>query len=147
MAEVVDAELQLEAVGGAAVRRHHHPRVVDYQVDTLAGGPDLTGRHTDGLQRGKVQRHHPDVGARRRGTDPGDRVVRLALVPAAEDQPRAARGEHPPRLEADAGVAPGDHRRAAGLIRHVRLGPLACRAPHPGLLAHPATTFRATPAM
>ena len=40
-------ELQLEAVGGDPVRRHHHPGVVDQQVDALAGGPDLRGRRAD----------------------------------------------------------------------------------------------------
>ena len=33
VAEVVGAELELEAVGGLAARRHHHPGVVDQQVD------------------------------------------------------------------------------------------------------------------
>src|SRR6266702_2306738 len=86
----------------------------------------------------------PYGGARCGSPDPDHRVVRLAQVPAGQQQPRAAPGEHPRGLEADPGVAPGDHRRAAGLIRHVRLGPPARRAPHPGpcLLAHPATAFR-----
>ena len=145
MAQVVDAELQLEAVGGDPVRRHHDPGVVDQQVDALAGGPDLCGRRADRPQRGQIQRHHPDIGSRRRGTDPGDRVVCLALVPAAEEQPRAPLREHPRRLEADAGVAPGDHSRAPGLIRHIRLGPRGRRVAHPGLLAHPATRLSARP--
>lgn len=33
VAEVIDAELEFEAVGGAPLRRHHHARVVDQQID------------------------------------------------------------------------------------------------------------------
>src|SRR5262252_5915881 len=82
-----------------------------------------------------------------RTTDPGDRVVGLGLVPAAEEQPRAPLREYPRRLDADAGVAPGDHRRAPGLIRDIRLGPRGRRVAHLGLLAHLASAFPlATPA-
>ncbi len=43
MAEVVNAELHLEAVDGLALGDAHHAGVVDEQVDRLVRGEDLFG--------------------------------------------------------------------------------------------------------
>ena len=57
VAEVVGAELELEALGGPAQRHRHHPGVVDQQVDRPRPGP---GEGADGAQIGEVER--PDLG-------------------------------------------------------------------------------------
>src|SRR6202012_5425066 len=51
VAEVVGAELELEAVGGLATRRRHHARVVDQQIERLGAGGD---RGRGGADRGEV---------------------------------------------------------------------------------------------
>jgi hypothetical protein len=48
--EMVGAELQLEAVLGGRLRRPHHARVVDQQVDAVVRGAQLVGRGAHGLQ-------------------------------------------------------------------------------------------------
>ena len=62
--EVVDAELQLEAVRRRATRRVHDARVVDQQVDLgVAHPPQVVGRLAHRLQCRQVQLADRDVSA------------------------------------------------------------------------------------
>ena len=56
VAEVVGAELQLEAVRGHRARRHHHAGVVDEDVDARVVGGD-GGRRTSAPTRGREVEH------------------------------------------------------------------------------------------
>ena len=60
VAQVVGAELHLEAVLGERLRRVHHPGVVDQQVDVVVSGAELLRGGADRVQRRQVeflQRH------------------------------------------------------------------------------------------
>ena len=59
VAEVVGAELQLEALGRAAPRRGHHARVVDEQVDALG---HALGERAHGVEAGQVELLHAQRG-------------------------------------------------------------------------------------
>ena len=80
VAQVVGAELQLEAVGGGLFRGVHHPGVVDQQVDARVGGAQRFGGGTHRLQRAQVELLYGDVGASAGRHDPRRRVVALVEV-------------------------------------------------------------------
>jgi hypothetical protein len=63
VAEVVDAELGLEAVGGAPLRHRHHAGVVDQQVDRRVRGEDGIGGTLDRSQVAEIQLDDLDRGA------------------------------------------------------------------------------------
>ena len=87
VAEVVGADLQLEAVGGLAPRRGHHAGVVDQQVE--AGRRERLGEGAHRGQVGKVELRHVRrrAGGRRRGSTSAAAspfsVLRHASVTAA----------------------------------------------------------------
>jgi hypothetical protein len=111
VAEVVGAELQLEAVGGMRERRDHHARVVDEQVEiALPAGGELA-------DRGEVGEVEPaDLG--RAGHRRGGRLA-LGDVADGEDDASAGGGERARRGAADAAVAAGDDHAAAGHVGNV----------------------------
>ena len=55
VADVVRAELQLETIDGLLVRRCHHGRIVDEDVDGLGPREDLCGRLADLRLRTEVE--------------------------------------------------------------------------------------------
>src|SRR5829696_414003 len=55
VAEVVGAELKLEAVGGPAPRRRHHPRVVDQQVEPVVPAAVALGEGANRVEAGQVE--------------------------------------------------------------------------------------------
>src|SRR6202011_2083388 len=59
--EVVDAELQLETLGGRAGWREHHARVVDQDVDPWVPRGDRVGRGAHAIQTRQVHRYRVDV--------------------------------------------------------------------------------------
>ncbi len=132
VAEVIGAELHLEAVRGGAVRDGHHARVVDQQVEALgvAGRPRL-GEAAHRAQVGQVEASHVDDGIRRRGGDV-DARRRLPLVESRTASVTAASvaGQFEGRLEADPGVGAGHDRRSHG--RRDR----ACRRRSSGGIGH-----------
>ena len=64
MAEVVDAELQLEALPGAALRRDHDSRVVDQQVEAIDAGAEALGEGAHVIEVGEVERAELDLRVR-----------------------------------------------------------------------------------
>ena len=86
MAQVVRAELQLEALGGATQRHRHHPGIVDQDVDRLVpAGREFTYR----VQVGQIQR--ASLG---RPADPGHRLGCLCLIAGGDHHSGAAVGQH-----------------------------------------------------
>src|SRR6202011_2199011 len=63
VAEVVSAELHLEAVLGGRLRGEHHARVVDQQVNVVVVGAKLFGGGPNGVQRRQVELLQRDAGA------------------------------------------------------------------------------------
>ena len=124
VAQVVGAELQLEAVLGVALRRVHHAGVVDQQVDAVVVGAQLLGGLAGGLQRCQVEFLQRDVGIR--GAPLNQQCGILAFVEVAhrEDDVRALFGQRGCGLEAEAGVGAGDDGDATGLVRNVGGCPL-----------------------
>ena len=111
VAEVVGAELQLEAVGGAAQRRHHHAGVVDQQVDlAVPAGGELADRG----EAGEVERADLGLAGHRRGGG-------LALVGRAHGEHDVGAGARERRRcgAADAAVGAGHDHVAAGHVREV----------------------------
>lgn len=66
---------------------------------------------------------HADLGRRRDLGEPCGRRLALLQVAHRQRHRRPAPGEHRGDLEADPGVAAGDHRDAAALVGHVSIGP------------------------
>jgi hypothetical protein len=98
--DVVRADLQLEAVGGRAVRRDHDAGVVHEHVDPVVPRAQLLDRPPDVGEVGQVERQHLDVDVGQLLAQPGERVVGLLRVPRGDGQARAG----PPQLES--GVEP-----------------------------------------
>jgi hypothetical protein len=84
VAEVVGAELQLEAVRRRAVRRGHHAGVVDEHVDVAI---EAFGEGTHRGQIGEVQRANLGVAAQ-----PGRRGLALGGVADGEHDVRSGPG-------------------------------------------------------
>jgi len=120
---VVHPELALEAIGGPAVGCHHHPGVVDQQVDPQVGVPQRVGGGPDRPQRGQVQLCRGHAALRRAVQDAVRGGLGLRDVAAGQHDGGAAGGEHPRDLEADPGVGAGDDGDPARLGRDVGFGP------------------------
>ena len=91
VAEVVGAELHLEAVGGGAARQRHHARVVDEQVEPV----DVAGRRRSPRTEATARRDRaagPQLGGGGLGADPLQRRGRRRRRgrPAATRAPRRA---------------------------------------------------------
>jgi hypothetical protein len=122
VAEVVDRERRLVAIGGELALRQRHAVVVHQQVqrvDTLqqrlAHPPHL------GLG-GEIATHDLDIARRRNRADRIERLARTRLVAAHQQQPRALARERDGGGAADAGGCTGDHCGLAfqrhGLLPH-----------------------------
>jgi hypothetical protein len=85
VAEVVGAEVQLEAVGRRRLRHEHDAGIVDEHVDRLA--PRI-GEPPDGGEVGEIEGSDLDVPA-----DGRRRVPAALFVAHSEDDPRTSRGE------------------------------------------------------
>ena len=72
VAEVVGAELRLEAVDGGALRAGHHPGVADEHVEHRVVLQEAVGEGADAGQVGQVELAQVEVGVghRRRGSPP-----------------------------------------------------------------------------
>ena len=123
MAEMVGAELQLEAVGGVLLRRVHHAGVVDEQVDPRVGGRKFGRRGAHRCQRAQIQFVHRHLRARGQLPNAGRRSVALGGVADRHHHSGATGGEHTGRVVAEAGVRAGDDRHSAALVGNVFLSP------------------------
>ena len=116
MAEVVGRELKLDPVRGHGPRRHHHPGVVDQQVEVLVVVGHLAGEATDRLQVGEVEEPDLDPGGRHRVADRHLGLLRLPGAARGPHNGRAGAGELARRDQAEAAVGAGDDGRAAALV-------------------------------
>ena len=115
VAEVVGAELQLEAVfGGLPRRRVHHAGVVDQQVDARVGGAQLVGRRADAVQRATGRAAAP----RRSAFGLAAMILSAAALPLSRLRTASTTcaplaGEDRGGVVAEAGVGAGDDGDAA----------------------------------
>jgi hypothetical protein len=91
VAEVVGAELQLEAVGGLAVRRGHDAGIVDQQVEALVRATSRERSH--GIERAEVERLDVERRGRRALADRSRGALALGRVAAGEHDVRAGASE------------------------------------------------------
>src|SRR5699024_5066425 len=106
VAEVVGAELELEAAGRATQRRDHQPGDVDQQVD---GAVDAAGEEPHGGEVGEVEVAH--LGLAGHGGGGGGPLVHIAH---GQHDASAVLGEDAGGDAADAAVGTGDDRGASG---------------------------------
>ncbi len=93
MAEVVRAELHLEAIRGVRLGYRHHAGVVHEHVETGDHRVDLLGRGAHGAEVGQIEAHHLGLGPGRLGGHVIACDLRLGLVAAPEEHPRALGGQ------------------------------------------------------
>eukprot|EP00053_Salpingoeca_punica_P007716 m.70378 g.70378 ORF g.70378 m.70378 type:complete len:355 (-) comp14291_c0_seq1:2-1066(-) len=120
VAEVVDANLHLKALGCRLVGRAHHPCVVDEDVQARHSSAELVGKRPHRLERGQLQRPavHPllGLGSRHRCIDLLHRLAAPLRIPAGNVHRRAHHGEPAHSFQPDACVAARDE---DDLARHV----------------------------
>jgi len=130
VAEVVGAELQLEAIPCLPPRRRHHARVVDQQIQALVVAPGAKargeGRHR--RQVGEVQCGRLEARTRRPLLDRALRLRGLGAVAACEHDARAVARKLPRGSQPEAAVGPGDDRGAPPLIGDLLARPPAAHA-------------------
>ena len=140
VAEVVGAELQLEAVGGLAARRHHHAGVVDEQVEARVVGRRRRPRTRAPSRgrRGRARAGRARPSGPRRGS--ASRAIRPCVWSRAVSTTRApGAGQLARRDQSEAAVRAGHDGRSPRLIRDLRCRPLA----HPRrIIPHPSRSER-----
>ncbi len=106
MAEVVGAQLHLEAIGGVGEGGRHYAGIVDEDVDLVEPLARPRGRGADAFERAEIDRDRIKLRARHRGADRGHGFVKLGLI--------TPRHHHVSAL--------GRH-RARGFLPKPRIGP------------------------
>ncbi len=125
MAQVVRAELGLEAVGGQLPgRQHHDPGVVDEHVDTVVLARQGLRERPDRGEVREVQPEHAHVRVGCVRPDLSQCLLAATGVPARHDDSGAAGGERPAGGQAEPAVRAGDDDDP---VREVHVGSL-CRA-------------------
>ena len=110
MAQVVGAELHLEAVGRqAALGESHDAGVVDEDVELAAIAGVALRELAHRRQVGQVEQRKFDRRLRRLGPHPLESIGAPALVATRENDVGAMTGELERRLIAEATVRPRDH--------------------------------------
>jgi hypothetical protein len=134
VAQVVGAELELEALGGhPPFRQAHHPGVVDQHIQSVVAGQDVVGQPVNGVQVGQIEGHHLDP---RHGGGGQDALMRgpAALgVAAGQQHGGALGGQLEGGVVADAGVGAGDEHGPSGLVGDVGGGPSSWHGWLPGV--------------
>ena len=123
VAEVVHAELHLEAVRRGALRQRHQPGVVHQQVQHRVVRADLLRRVTHRGEVPEVEWHDLDGCSRGPSLDGGDRRGGLVRVPRGHHDVGARPRQGHGRLQSEAPVGAGHHRGAAGQVGDVGGGP------------------------
>jgi hypothetical protein len=123
VAEVVDAELELEMLLRVIERRHHHAGVVDEDVDPVDLDRDFLREHRHRCERREIERDEVHVAVGHRLADPVGSFRALRAAAAAQDHAGALRRERARGLEADPAVRARHHGDAVGEIRNVVLAP------------------------
>ena len=120
MAEVIRAQLHLEAVLGHVTRGHgHHAGVVDEDVDRPSRGERLLRKRLDRREAGEVEVRRSHIGVGMAAVDVGDRRGTLLRVADGQHHRRAPCSEHARRLEPDAAVSARDNGELAGEVGDV----------------------------
>ena len=113
-AEVIDPELQFEALGGQRPRRDHDARIVDEDVDARPGA--YRGRRLANLiEIGEIEPHERQVGAGNIVRDARHCRLGARCVAAGKHHRRSARCQDARDFETDAGIGAGDEEAATGL--------------------------------
>lgn len=123
MAEVIGAELHLEAVVRVPQRQEHHAGVVAEDVDAAVARGDVGGEAPDRCEIGEVERIDFDPGGR---MEPADCVRGLGGargIAAAHHDGRALGGQRFRDLPAEAAIGAGHDRDFAALRRDVARAP------------------------
>ena len=118
MAEMVGAELGLEAVGGAAERGGHHPGIGDDDVERPAVGDEGVGAGAHAGQRGEVELDDLEAAAAGIGrlAHRLGRPLRLVEIAGGADDLGAVGDERARRLDAEPGRDAGDEHALAGEV-------------------------------
>ena len=128
--EVVGAELQLKAVGGLAIRRNHHPGVVDQQIQP---GVRLLKLHRELAHRGEVgqiEQHHRNVGSGIFAADLCCGLLTLLPIAHRDDHGGVLIRQHPGGFVTNPAVGPGDERYPAMLVGYISAIPfMLCHLP------------------
>ena len=122
VAEVVAAELELEAVGGGfAFGSLHHSGVVDQDVDGPALAVEFRAEGRDACEGGQVEVLDGEFGARDGGADLCGRRLAFGAVADGHDDVGSRGGKPLGDAEAKAAVRPGDDCEFSGKIGHAEL--------------------------
>ena len=120
VAQVIDAELALEAIAGEAAGQAHHPGVVDQQIEAAVAVLQLAARGTHGGQVGQIKLQQVD-----RGPIPGSGQQLLPgqfsplQRPASQDHRGPLGQQRPGCFQAEAAVSAGDQRQPTPLVWHI----------------------------
>ena len=123
VAEMVDAELGVEAVLGGPLGHRHHAGVAQQDVEPVVPRLDGLGGRCDRRERREVELHDLERGVRVLGQDRLPCSLGLLLVPGSHDDVRAGAGERLCGRQAEPAVRAGHDRDAAGLVGDVVDGP------------------------
>ena len=123
VAQVVGAELHLEAVRRDPAGNRHDAGVVDQHVQTAVGCRKGLCEAADRSQVRQIERKHLKAG---RGDDafdlPGG-LLPFLRIPHSQHDVRALRRQYLGGLESETAVGPGDHGHFAGQVGDVLLNP------------------------
>ncbi len=111
MAEMVGAELQLEAIAGRALRRGHYPRVIDEEIQRRPACATLLGGRADGGERPEIKRHHMGVHIAGCLTQGLSDALAFRGVADGQDHRRVRREQGAGRFDPYAGACARDERR------------------------------------
>ena len=119
VAEVVDRELQLEAVGGEGARHRHHTGVVAEDVELRRAVADAPRGPPHAREIGEVDFEKRDPCRRRLGQDARHGLVRLARVATAQEDLGPALREHARSVKANTAIGTRDEDGLVGQVGHV----------------------------
>ncbi len=103
MAEMVGAELRLEAVNGLAIRAGHHAGIGDDEVERLANVDKRIGADAHAVQRSEIQLNQLEAAAMGACAHRRGRRFGFGQVARGADDFGAARCKGARRLDAEAG--------------------------------------------
>ena len=116
MADMIGAELQLQAVAGGHVRRGHHSGIVDQQIDPVMLDQKGLGKKLDAGHLAEIAFHQLDIGIGNRLPDFDHRSLALGHVAHRNDNLRAFRRHRPRGFLTETRGPAGDHHQLAGEI-------------------------------
>ena len=110
VAEMIDAELRLDALRGQRQRARHHAGVVDEQVQRAARREEGRAERAHGFEVGEIERRHLEpAGVRgQRGAEPRRDLLAVGQRAASHDARWRRRTRAPGGLDAQPRVRPGD---------------------------------------